>query len=53
MCIRDRVYKATWPDEKKILCTVGTMARRADEAGLTKTTMILIGGAVALSLIHI
>ena len=41
------VYKATWPDEKKILCTVGTMARRADEAGLTKTTMILIGGAVA------
>ena len=41
------VYKATWPDEKKILCTVGTMARRAEEAGLTKTTMILIGGAVA------
>ena len=41
------VYKATWPDEKKILCTVGTMAERAEEAGLTKTTMILIGGAVA------
>ena len=25
------VYKATWPDEKKFICTVGTLAQTAAE----------------------
>lgn len=40
-------YKATWPDEKQIFCTVGTLAKRASEEGIHKTALILIGKAVA------
>lgn len=40
-------YKATWPDEKQIFCTVGTLAKRANEEGIHKTALILIGKAVA------
>ena len=38
------VYKATWPDEKIVRCTVGTLAERAREAGITKTALITVGG---------
>ena len=38
------VYKATWPDEKVIYCTVGTLASAAREAEVTKTALILVGG---------
>lgn len=38
------VYKATWPDEKVCRCTVGTLARTAEENGITKTALILVGG---------
>ncbi|MGM9649387.1 MAG: precorrin-4 C(11)-methyltransferase [Butyricicoccaceae bacterium] len=38
------VYKATWPDEKIVRCTVGTLAERAKEAGITKTALITVGG---------
>ena len=31
------VYKATWPDEKKFICTVGTLAQTAKENNITKT----------------
>ena len=41
------VYKATWPDEKTCVCTVGTLAETAREAGITKTALILVGQAVA------
>ena len=35
------VYKATWPEEKIIRCTVGTLA--AAGADIRKTAMILVG----------
>lgn len=38
------VYKATWPDEKVVHCTVETLAETAKEAGITKTALILVGG---------
>lgn len=37
------VYKATWPDEKKVLCTVSTLKEAANREGIKKTAMILIG----------
>lgn len=37
------VYKASWPDEKRVRCTVGTLAQRAKEEGITKTALILVG----------
>lgn len=37
------VYKATWPDEKAIRCTVGTLAQRGEEEGIRKTSLLLIG----------
>ena len=40
-------YKATWPDEKQIFCTVGTLAKRASEEGIYKTALILVGKVVA------
>lgn len=40
------VYKATWPDEKKFICTVGTLAETAAENHITKTALMLIGDAV-------
>lgn len=40
------VYKATWPDEKKLICTVGTLAQTARENHITKTALMIIGDAV-------
>lgn len=40
------VYKATWPDEKKFICTVGTLAQTAAENSITKTALMIIGDAV-------
>ena len=40
------VYKATWPDERKYICTVETLARCAKENNVTKTALMLIGDAV-------
>ena len=37
------VYKASWPEEKALRCTVGTLAETAQEAGITKTALILVG----------
>ena len=37
------VYKASWPEEKALRCTVGTLAETAWEAGITKTALILVG----------
>ena len=41
------VYKATWPDEKKFLCTVGTLAKTAAENNITKTALMIIGDSVS------
>lgn len=43
------VYKATWEDEKKFICTVGTLAQTAKENNITKTALMIIGDAVAAS----
>lgn len=43
------VYKATWPDERSYICTVGTLAQCARENNVTKTALILVGDAVAQS----
>ena len=43
------VYKATWPDEKKYICTVGTLAETAAKNGITKTALMIIGDAVTHS----
>jgi len=37
------VYKATWPEEKQLRCTVGTLHRTVTENGLTKTALIIVG----------
>ncbi|WP_294351413.1 precorrin-4 C(11)-methyltransferase [uncultured Clostridium sp.] len=37
------VYKATWPDEKVIRCTVSTLAKSAKENNITKTALIVVG----------
>lgn len=38
------VYKATWPEEKTVRCTVGTLARAGREHGISKTALVLVGG---------
>ncbi|WP_124066716.1 precorrin-4 C(11)-methyltransferase [Clostridium sp. E02] len=41
------VYKATWKEEKTILCTVNTLKDRAEQEQIQKTALILVGNAVA------
>ena len=43
------VYKATWEDEKKFICTVGTLAQTAKENNITKTALMIIGDVVGAS----
>ena len=38
------VYKATWPDERVLRCTIGTLAETARKNGVKKTALITIGG---------
>lgn len=38
------VYKATWPDQKIYRCTVGTLGDTVRNNGLTKTSLIVVGG---------
>lgn len=40
------VYKATWPEEKKYLCTVETLHQTAMEHHIQKTALMIIGDAV-------
>ncbi len=37
------VYKATWPEEKVARCTLGTLAKTGEQAGIHKTALILVG----------
>ena len=41
------VYKATWPDEKKIICTLGTLDKKAKENDISKIAVILVGDVIA------
>ena len=43
------VYKASWEDEQKYVCTVETLARTAQEHGITKTALIIAGDVVSQS----
>ena len=43
------VYKATWPDERRYLCTVDTLPACAEENAVTKTALIVVGDAVKQS----
>ena len=40
------IYKATWPDEKILRCTVGTLHQTITENHLTKTSLIIVGGCM-------
>lgn len=37
------VYKATWPDEKVVNCTVGTIAESGRREGISNLALILVG----------
>lgn len=44
------VYKATWPEEKTVLCTVGTLEEKAREHNIRKTALIIVGDSVSQTL---
>ena len=37
------VYKATWPDEKVLRCSVGTLYETAESNNITKTALVVVG----------
>lgn len=40
------VQRASWPQERVVRCTVGTLATALAEAGIDRTAMILVGAAL-------
>ncbi len=38
------VYKASWPDERVLRCTVGTLAVTESQNGISNLALILVGG---------
>jgi len=36
-------YKASWPDEQVLLCTIGTLSSTAREHGIASTALIIVG----------
>ena len=43
------VFKASWPEEEKYICTVGTLEETAKAHNITKTAIVLVGDAIACS----
>lgn len=43
------VYKASWPDEKKFICTIGTLAETADANGIKNLAVVLVGDVISKS----
>ena len=43
------VYKASWPEEEKYICTVGTLANTAKAKNITNLAVILVGDVIAKS----
>lgn len=41
------VYKATWPEEKAIVCSIASLAKTAEENGIKKTALVLVGDVIA------
>ena len=40
------VYKATWADEEKYICTIGTLEETAQKHNISKTALIIIGNII-------
>lgn len=40
------LYKATWPEERIFRCSVDTLHKTVTENGLTKTSLIIVGGCM-------
>jgi len=40
------VYRASWPDEKRVVGTLATIAGQVQEAGISRQALILVGEAV-------
>ena len=40
------IYKATWPEEKRVHTTISRMAEEAAKAGIDRTAVVLVGDAV-------
>lgn len=43
------VYKASWPDEEKYITTIDNLAFLANEKGITKTAIVLVGNVIGNS----
>ncbi|QFJ55958.1 precorrin-4 C(11)-methyltransferase [Pseudobutyrivibrio xylanivorans] len=43
------VYKASWPEEEKYICTVGTLANTAKAKNIKNLAVILVGDVIAKS----
>lgn len=41
------VYKATWPEEKAFICTIDSLQKTAEENGITKTALVLVGDVIS------
>ena len=41
------VYKASWPDEEKYICTVGTLAETAEAHGIKNLAVVLVGDVIS------
>jgi precorrin-4/cobalt-precorrin-4 C11-methyltransferase len=37
------VYKASWPEEQVLRCTVGTLAQTVEESGIRNTALLTVG----------
>lgn len=40
------IYKASWPEEEKYVCTIETLAQVAEEHHITKTALVLVGKVI-------
>ena len=43
------VYKATWPEQLCLKCTVSTLDEKAEKHGIKKTAVVLVGDAISPS----
>jgi precorrin-4/cobalt-precorrin-4 C11-methyltransferase len=48
-CPAVAIYHASWPDQKVVRGTIENLARKAHEAGMSRTGMILVGEALGKS----
>lgn len=40
------IYKATWKEEKKVICNIQSLAKTAKENNFTKTTLVIVGDVI-------